>query len=62
MKQLNELIPRTRTSTDIDLRTRFEYFKRNGIFSETLFAGDDFAPPILTKRKHHKYDSKNIYL
>jgi hypothetical protein len=48
MKLLNDLVPRTRTSTDIDIRTRMLYTQRNGILGGILFADDDFAPPILT--------------
>lgn len=46
MKSFNDLIPRTRTSTDIDFRTRMLYSQRNGIFAGTLYAEDDIAPPI----------------
>lgn len=35
---LNDLVPRTRTSTDIDVRTRMIYSKRNGFLSGTIFA------------------------
>lgn len=56
------MIPRTRTSTDIDVRTRMIYSQRNGLLSGTLFAEDDFAPPLLEKNKTHIYETKKIYL
>lgn len=46
MKFFNDLIPRFRTSTDIDIRTRMIYSKRNGIFAGTLFAEEDKMPII----------------
>jgi hypothetical protein len=61
MKMLNDLIPRTRTSTDIDVRTRMIYSKRNGFLSGTLFAEDDFAPPITIKNKN-SLTKQPIYL
>jgi hypothetical protein len=47
MKMLNDLIPRTRTTTDIDVRTRMLYSQRNGMLSGILFAEDDYAPPLV---------------
>ena len=46
MRQLNDLIPRTRTSTDIDFRTRMIYSQRNGLLAGTVFAEEDQTPPI----------------
>jgi hypothetical protein len=62
MKLLVDLVPRTRTSTDIDVRTRMIYSQRNGLLSGTFFAEDDFAPPLLEKNKTHVYETKKIYL
>ena len=61
MKLLNDLVPRTRTSTDIDVRTRMTYSKRNGILSGTVFAEDDYAPPILPLKPVHKWSEKKVY-
>lgn len=47
MKMLNDLIPRTRTTTDIDVRTRMLYSQRNGMLSGILFAENDYAPPLV---------------
>lgn len=49
MKLLNDMVPRTRTSVDIDVRTRMLYNERNGIFAGTLFAEEDKTPPLLPK-------------
>lgn len=55
MKGLNDLVPRTRTSTDIDVRTRMLYSQRNGIFAGTLFPEDDSTPPILPFKKTSQF-------
>jgi len=62
MKLLNDLLPRTRTSVDIDVRTRMIYSQRNGILAGKLFADDDFAPPIRPQNKSHSYADKKTYL
>lgn len=61
MKLLNDLVPRTRTTTDIDVRTRMIYSKRNGLLSGTLFAEDDYAPPILALKPTHNFSEKKVY-
>ena len=62
MRMLNDLIPRTRTSTDIDFRTRMIYSKRNGFLGGWLFAEEDRTPPISLAKKIDKYEEKKIYL
>ena len=62
MKTLYELVPRTRTSTDIDFRTGLLHSKRNGLLSGTVFAEDDFAPPILSHTIVNEYHQKKIFL
>ena len=62
MKLLNDALPRTRTSTEIDRRTRSIYEERNSELAGTLWAEDDFAPVIQEKNPSHKYASKKIYL
>lgn len=62
MKLLNELIPRTRTSTDIDIRTRMLYSQRNGFLAGTVFPEEDHTPPVLNKNITHSYESKKIFL
>lgn len=61
MKLLNDLLPRTRTSTDIDIRTQMIYSKRNGPLAGTLFAEEDFAPPLRQQNKTMVYATKKIY-
>lgn len=62
MKGLNDLVPRTRTSTDIDVRTRMLYSQRNGIFAGTLFPEDDSTPPILPFKKTSQFSEKRLFL
>ena len=62
MKSLNDAIPRTRTSTEIDRKTRQIYNQRNGNLAGIIYAEDDFAPPIRDKNKSHDYGSKKIFL
>lgn len=62
MKLLNDLLPRTRTSVDIDVRTRMIYGQRNGFLAGKLFAEDDFAPSIRPQNKTHNYAEKKSYL
>lgn len=62
MKSLNDCIPRTTTSTEIDRRTRSIYNNRNGDFAGILYAEDDFAPMIRDKNRSHDYQSKKIFL
>lgn len=61
MKFFNDLIPRFRTSTDIDIRTRMIYSKRNGIFAGTLFAEEDKTPIITKESPHLNMTEKKIY-
>ena len=62
MKALNDCIPRSVTSTEIDRRTRKIYSQRNGPFAGILYAEDDFAPMLRDKNRSHDYNSKKVFL
>lgn len=59
MKSLNDALPRSRTSGEMDRYSMFTYFKRNYVNPED---GDDFNPPLLKKNKTYNYANKKIYL
>jgi hypothetical protein len=54
------MVPRTRTSVEIDRRTRKLYEQRNSIFAGTYYPEEDFAPPLLPEYKQSSFD-KTIY-
>ena len=62
MKGLNDLVPRTRTSTDIDVRSRMLYSQRNGIFAGILFPDEDSTPPLEGIKKYQIHEEKRTYL
>ena len=60
MKDFNDMVPRMRTSTEIDRRTRKLYNERNGALAGTFYAEEDTAPPLLPRNYANTF-SKNIY-
>ena len=46
---LNDLVPRSRTSTEIDRRTRKLFNERNGDLAGTYEHEEDQAPPFMPK-------------
>lgn len=61
MKFLNDLIPRFRTSTDIDIRTRMLHSKRHSILTGTILAEEDKTPLIVKESPHLVYVEKKIF-
>lgn len=50
------MVPRMRTSTEIDRRTRALFNSRNGRFAGTYSPEEDQAPPILPKNPGKEFN------
>jgi hypothetical protein len=61
MKMLNDVLPRSRTSGEIDRKTIRVYSERNGTFAGTLYAEEDSAPPILELTPNLKFRNRRQY-
>ena len=60
MGGFNDMVPRTRTSTEIDRRTRQLYAERNGSWAGTYYPEEDEAPPLLPQNLTTQF-SKKVY-
>ena len=60
MQLLNDLVPRMRTSTEIDRRTRKIYNDRNGPFAGTYVAEEDTIPALPLTTRHNKFNKKQF--
>jgi hypothetical protein len=61
MKMLNDVLPRTRTSGEVDRRTIKVYQERNGPLSGTVYPEEDQAPPILELTNNLKFRNRKHF-
>ena len=62
MKILNDALPRTRTTREIDRRTQQLYNERHSFLTGKLFSEEDLTPPILISHPARNYMNKKLYL
>ena len=62
MKSHNDVMPRTRTTGEIDRGTMMKYNENNSSFAGILYPEEDSMPPLLEINPSHVYANKKVYL